>query len=121
MDRILIKGLRVFAYHGVNPEEKENGQNFELDITLNVDLAKPCKTDCIDDTVSYAKVAKLAAKAMRSEKNDLIERAAQRVADEILQNFPVSSVTVLLKKPEAPIKDVDFGYVGVEITRARDE
>lgn len=121
MDRILIRGLRVFAYHGVNPEEKENGQNFELDITINADLTKPCKTDCIDDTVSYAKVAKLAAKVMRSEKNDLIERAAQRVADEILKNFPVSSVTVLLKKPEAPIKDVEFGYVGVEITRTRDE
>ena len=28
MDKILINGLRIFAYHGVNPEEKENGQNF---------------------------------------------------------------------------------------------
>ena len=34
MDKIMIRGLRVFAYHGVNPEEKEKGQPFELDITL---------------------------------------------------------------------------------------
>ena len=32
MDEIYIKGLKIFAYHGVNPEETENGQEFELDI-----------------------------------------------------------------------------------------
>ena len=32
MDKILIKVLKIFAYHGVNPEEKENGQDFIFDI-----------------------------------------------------------------------------------------
>lgn len=41
MDKIMIRGLRVFAYHGVNPEEKEKGQPFELDITLEADLRRP--------------------------------------------------------------------------------
>lgn len=121
MDKIIIKGLRVFAYHGVNREEKEDGQYFELDIIMNADVSKACKTDCLDHTISYSKVAKLAVKVMQSEKNDLIERAAERVADAILDNYPVQSVTVLLKKPEAPIKSVVFDYVGVEITRTRNE
>ena len=40
MDKILIKGLKLFAYHGVNPEEKENGQDFIFDIELYVNMNK---------------------------------------------------------------------------------
>ena len=41
-DRILIRGLRLFGYHGVNPEEKIQGQRFEIDADLYVNLAKAC-------------------------------------------------------------------------------
>ncbi|MDD2362629.1 MAG: dihydroneopterin aldolase [Oscillospiraceae bacterium] len=119
MDRIIIKGLRIFAYHGVNPEEKENGQMFELDVTLAADISKAGVSDNLEDTVNYASVIKLITATIQSEKNDLIERAAQRVADAILKNHPVMSVTVLLKKPQAPMK-ADFDYVAVEITRTRE-
>ncbi|NLN82041.1 MAG: dihydroneopterin aldolase [Clostridiales bacterium] len=119
MDKIVIKGLRVFAYHGVNPEEKENGQTFELDITLHTDLSRAGMTDDLNDTINYASVAKLASAVMLQEKNDLIERAAARVADAILEKYPTEAVTVLLKKPEAPMK-ADFDFVGVEITRTRE-
>ena len=95
MDKIYIRGLRVYAYHGVKETEKEKGQPFELDITKRV-LA-----------------------VMQAEKNDLIERAAQRVAEAVLADFPVEAVTVLLKKPRAPIA-ADFDYVAVEITRRRE-
>ncbi|MDD2418426.1 MAG: dihydroneopterin aldolase [Oscillospiraceae bacterium] len=120
MDKIIIKGLRIFAYHGVNPEEKENGQMFELDVTLATDLSKPGVSDNLGDTANYAKVIKLITATFQLEKNDLIERAAQRVADAILENHPVMSVTLLLKKPQAPMK-ADFDYVAVEITRGRDQ
>ena len=40
MDKISIKGLKLFAYHGVNPEEKENGQKFVIDIDYYVDMTK---------------------------------------------------------------------------------
>lgn len=56
---------------------------------------------------------------MQAEKNDLIERAAERVAEAVLADFPVEAVTVLLKKPRAPIA-ADFAYVAVEITRRRE-
>ena len=39
MDTIIIKGLEIFAYHGVNPEEKRDGQRFVLDLTLRADLS----------------------------------------------------------------------------------
>lgn len=120
MDKIYIHGLRVYAYHGVNPEEKEKGQPFEMDITIYTDLAKPGKTDELTNTINYAKVTKAAVAVMQAEKNNLIERAATRVADAILAQFPIQAVTVLLKKPRAPIA-ADFMDVAVEITREREK
>ena len=38
MDKILIRDLKIYAYHGVNEEEKINGQNFVIDIDAFVDI-----------------------------------------------------------------------------------
>lgn len=121
MDKIIVKNLKIFAYHGVNPEEKEDGQNFVLDIDAYVDISKPCVTDNVDDTVSYAKIIKETVRIFTSQKDDLLERAAQRVADGLFGAFGrIEKLRILLKKPEAPIK-ADFEYVAVEIFRERDE
>ncbi len=119
MDKIIVKGLKLFAFHGVNPEEKEDGQNFIIDITASLSLCVPCSTDNVDDTVSYAKIIKTARRVFLQEKYDLLEKAAEVVADAVLSEFEkISEVTVTVKKPEAPIK-ADFDYVAVEITRSR--
>ncbi|MBR3768028.1 MAG: dihydroneopterin aldolase [Clostridia bacterium] len=119
MDKIIIKGLKLFAYHGVNEEEKIKGQNFELDITVWLELEKPCETDNVEDTVSYAKIIKKVREVFTAEKYDLLEKAAQVVSDAIFAEFPkVSESEILLKKPEAPIR-ADFNYVAVEIRRKR--
>ncbi len=119
MDKILVRNLKIFAYHGVNPEEKDNGQNFVLDIDAFVDINVPCRTDDVEDTVSYAKIIKETVKIFTSQKDDLLERASQRVADGLFERFDkIQALRILLKKPEAPIK-ADFEYVGVEIFRER--
>jgi dihydroneopterin aldolase len=119
MDKILVRGLKIFAYHGVNEEEKIDGQNFILDIDADVDISVPCVSDNVDDTVSYAKIIKETTRIFTSQKDDLLERAAQRVADGLFESFErIQSLRILLKKPEAPIK-ADFEYVGVEIHRKR--
>ena len=121
MDKIHIRGLRVFAYHGVNAEEKEKGQPFELDVTLAADLSRAGQSDDLSDTVNYAKAAKLIVRVRQTGKEDVIARAATRVAEAILTEFSaVREVTVLLKKPRAPIA-ADFDYVAVEINRCRGE
>ena len=120
MDKIIINNLHIFAYHGVNEEEKENGQNFYLDIECSADLTKACLTDSLDDTVSYAKIIKTVKRVFPAQKDDLIERAARRTADAILDEFDkIREVRVTLKKPEAPI-NAEFDYVAVEITVKRD-
>ena len=117
-DQIQIRGLRVYAYHGVKESEKEKGQPFELDITLWTDIRRAGESDRLEDTVNYSQVAKKTVALLGNEKNDLIERVATRVAEGILESFPVEGVTICLKKPRAPIA-ADFAYVAVEITRWR--
>lgn len=121
MEKIIIKGLRLKAYHGVNPEEKTDGQMFELDITALIDAKNAYSSDELDDTVSYAKIIKTARVVFTAESYNLIEYAANKVGMEIMKKYPkLKSVTVLLKKPEAPIS-ADFDYVAVEETITREE
>lgn len=119
MDKIMIKGLRVYAYHGVNASEKEKGQPFELDITLGTDTRAAGQSDDLTQTINYSTVTKRVLATVLEEKDDLLERVAERVAQMVLAEFPVQEVTVLLKKPRAPIA-ADFDYVAVEITRTRE-
>ncbi len=119
MDTIVIKDLRIFSHIGVNPEEKRDGQNFDVDIFLSLPLDTAGRTDNLDDTVSYSSVSKTAIRIIGQSSCDLIEYAAQELADAILSEYPpVCSVKIRLRKPEAPIK-ADFSYVAVEIERKR--
>ena len=119
MDKITIKNLKIFAYHGVNPEEKENGQNFFIDLDYYLDMKKACESDDLNNTVSYAKVVKTVTRVFTAQSYDLIEKAAQTVADAVLSEFePISRVDITLKKPEAPVK-ADFEYMAVSISRER--
>ena len=119
MDKILIRDLKIFAYHGVNPEEKEEGQNFVFDIDMGVNMTKACHSDNVDDTVSYAKVIKTVTRVATAQKYDLLERLAEVVSDAIIDEYDdVFNVKIVVKKPEAPMK-ADFSWVGVEIFRER--
>ena len=119
MDEIYIKGLKIFAYHGVNPEETENGQEFELDITMYADLTSARQSDDLEDTINYAAARKVINAAMTEKPYRLIERAAEVVATALLNGFEkLVKVDVILKKPNAPMSAV-FDYVAVKITKSR--
>ncbi len=119
MDKITIKNLKLFAYHGVNPEEKENGQNFFIDVEYYLDLGAACESDNLDNTVSYAAAVKIIRRVFTSEKYDLIERAAQVVAEALLNEFEkIEKVDVTVKKPEAPVS-AEFDYMAVSVSRER--
>lgn len=119
-DCVSIKNLKIFAYHGVLPEEKRSGQYFYLDIDLYGDYLMACLLDSLEEAVNYDDVCNCAYKAMTGQTYDLIERAAQVVCDSILREFEkVSEVEVTLKKPHAPVK-CDIEYAAVTIRRGRE-
>lgn len=119
MDKMYICGLDIYAYHGVFKEEKERGQRFILDVTLELDLSKSGETDDLNDTVSYADVCDLIEKVMKEKKCDLIEHATARVCNAVLASFEqVQAVTVKMMKPQAPVES-RISYAAVELRRER--
>jgi dihydroneopterin aldolase len=112
--KISIKGLRVYGYHGVMEHEREEGQYFIVDATIKVDAERASSTDDISNTVSYAEIAQLIAENVRNNPVNLLETLSQRLADEIL--FAASpwakKVKVTVSKPDAPI-DLYFDTVSV--------
>ena len=119
MDKIIIKGLKIFAHHGVNEEETLYGQNFLIDIEARADLTRAGQTDDLNDTVSYAQMIKTAQRVMTEQNDKLLERAATRVADALLAEYDrLESVKIRLMKPDAPMK-AEFDYVAIETERTR--
>lgn len=119
MDKIVIKDLEIFAYHGVLPEEKRQGQTFIVTVELFLDLHDAGASDDLGETVNYADVCDTISRVMTEEKYNLIEAAAESMAGTILLEYEkVKTVHIMLCKPEAPI-NMTFDTVYVDITRGR--
>lgn len=116
MDKIYIKDLEVYGFHGVNVEEKKMGQRFIISLELDIDIRKAGLSDDLSETVNYAEVCYKTEEVFLSHKYDLIEKAAEEVAKAILHQFDkITKVKVLLKKPWAPIgKPLDYAAVEIE-------
>ncbi|WP_210507691.1 dihydroneopterin aldolase [Naasia sp. SYSU D00057] len=119
-DRISLRGLRVFGRHGVLPFEREQGQDFLIDLDLAVDLRSAAASDDVADTVHYGELAEEIAAVVGGEPVDLIETLAARIADAVLRHDRVREVRVTVHKPQAPIT-VAFGDVSVTIERTAPE
>lgn len=117
MDKISLKGMSFYGYHGVLPEEKALGQRFLVDVVLNLDLYPAGHKDSIQESIDYTKIYSLVKHIVEGEKFNLIEALAERIAGKILEQFKVvQQVTVTVSKPEVPIPGILSG-VQVEITR----
>lgn len=117
MDCIRIDNLEIYAYHGVFEEEKKTGQKFYVNAVLKTDLKKAGRTDALLDSTHYGEVCLQIKKSMTERSYDLIERAAQKVIEDILLNFPlIQEVTLELRKPDAPIP-MKFESVSVQMSR----
>ncbi len=119
-DRIILQGMRFYGYHGVNPEEKAQGQGYLVDLEAEIDLARPGLTDAIEDTVSYTHLYRAIRAVMEGESRNLLERLAQEIAGKLLADFPLEAVTVTVRKPDPPIKGSFIDCAAVRIRRRRD-
>lgn len=119
-DEIFLEGMRFYAYHGVNPEERALGQRFTVDVALAADLGRAGESDDLDDTVSYSAVFKLVRQIVEGEPRHLLEAVAETIAARVLDEFSaVQRVTVTVRKPEAPLKGALLESAGVRLTRTR--
>ncbi len=117
-DRIVLTGLRVHGHHGVFEQEKRDGQEFLVDVTVWIDLDTAARTDQLADTLDYGALATRVAEIVGGKPRDLIEGVAAEVAEDVMADERVHAVEVTIHKPSAPIP-LPFDDVAVTIRRSR--
>jgi 7,8-dihydroneopterin aldolase/epimerase/oxygenase len=117
LDEIALTGLRVRGFHGVYPDERREGQDFLVDVTMHLDTRAAAASDDVADTVHYGELAEEVAAIVAGDPVDLVETLAQRIADAVLARPLVRRVRVTVHKPDAPIP-LPFADVSVTIVRS---
>ncbi|MCI8992726.1 MAG: 2-amino-4-hydroxy-6-hydroxymethyldihydropteridine diphosphokinase [Eubacterium sp.] len=117
MDKIQIRNLEVFGHHGVFPEENKLGQKFLVNAVLFVNLHEAGLEDDLQKSVDYGEVCHYITGFMRDQTYKLIESAAERLAEKLLDHFErLEKVELEIKKPWAPI-GLPLESVSVKIAR----
>jgi dihydroneopterin aldolase len=116
-DLIEIKGIKSFGYHGVFESENIAGQDFFVDVLLELDLTRASVTDDVADTVNYAEITDLVVEEVTGDRVALIEKLAARIADRIRSAYPqIVAVSITVHKPQAPV-NVQVKDISVTINR----
>ena len=116
-DLIEIKGIKSFGFHGVFESEKVTGQDFYVDVVLEVDLTRASVSDDVSDTSNYAEVTDLVVAQITGDPVSLIEKLAGNIADRIKATYPqATAVSVTVHKPQAPVK-AEVKDISVTINR----
>jgi len=98
-DYVSIRDLSVPAVIGVHDWEREVEQTLLISVDMAADVRQAAATDDLADALDYSAVASTIAAVVREGQFHLIETAAERVAERLLADFPVTSLRLELRKP----------------------
>jgi dihydroneopterin aldolase len=117
-DRISLTGISAFGHHGVYDFERQQGQQFVVDVSCTLDLSSAASTDDLAQTIDYGALAQAITADVERDPLNLIEALADRIALTCLRYDAVQCVEVTVHKPQAPMP-VDVADVTVTLTRSR--
>jgi 7,8-dihydroneopterin aldolase/epimerase/oxygenase len=117
-DRISLIGISAFGHHGVYDFERQQGQQFVVDVSCTLDLSSAASSDDLAQTIDYGALAQAVAADVERDPLNLIEALADRIALTCLRYDAVQCVEVTVHKPQAPMP-VDVADVTVTLTRSR--
>ncbi|WP_080871795.1 dihydroneopterin aldolase [Oceanobacillus timonensis] len=119
MDKIILKQMQFYGYHGLLPEENTLGQRFNVDATLYLPLEKAGKSDAMEDSIHYGEAYEKIKHIVENRRFHLIEAVAETIAEELFASFgSLEACSVLVTKPDPPIPG-HYDSVSVEIYRER--
>ena len=118
-DQLFINDLEFYGTHGLFKEENKLGQRFFCDLILHLPLQEIGVNDNRNFKLDYIAVIDTTRNIVEKEEFLLIEAVTEKIASEILMNFPlIEEVTVRFTKPHPPYR-VHFKGLGVQIHRTR--
>ena len=116
-DKIILKGMAFYGFHGLNDAEQELGQRFIVDMELYVDTRTAGLSDNADDIVNYVPIFEMVKRLMEGPPFRLLETVAETIALLVLDEFDVQAIGLTVKKPEVAMKDSILEYAAVQIYR----
>jgi dihydroneopterin aldolase/2-amino-4-hydroxy-6-hydroxymethyldihydropteridine diphosphokinase len=117
-DRIELNGIRVVGVVGALPEERRRAQLVEVDLVIDFDARPAGGSDELADSVDYGLPVGIVDRVLSTEQPRLLERAAERIAEEVLGLPAVEAVEVVVRKLHVPVPH-DVGSAAVRVRRAR--
>ena len=102
-DTITVTGLRLRGFHGVFDHEKRDGQEFIVDLSIELGLSLAGSSDDLQNTLDYSVIVDEVAQRVTGESVDLIETLAHDIAQLVLAHPQPTAVTVTVHKPQAPV------------------
>ena len=103
MDKIYLKNIKIYAYHGCLEEEKKIGSDYLVNLIVHADLSLSCESDELKDTVDYVALLDIVKNQIKMRAN-LLENVADRVVNKIISKFPsVRKAVVKIAKLNPPI------------------
>lgn len=116
---IHLKGLKLYAFHGVLPQENIIGANYTLDARLKTDFTPAAEDDVLEGTLNYAEVFQIIRQEM-AVPSRLLEHVVGRMARHLFDHFPTLTEVTLALYKENPPMGADCEKVGVEATFRRE-
>ena len=118
MDRIELRGMSFQGRHGVREAERENPQEFKVDIKVDADLGDASRSDLLADTVDYTQLRAAAREVIEGPSRKLLESLAGEIADGIVSMPRVKKVSVRVVKRPASMQPIEGASVRIYRTRA---
>jgi len=98
-DTVSIRDLRVSTVIGVYDWEREIEQTLVFAVDMAADVAAAALSDDIAAALDYSAVAQTVRSVVTAGRFQLIETAAERVARQLLADYPLGWVRVEVAKP----------------------
>lgn len=106
--------MRIHAYHGVMPQERQVGNDFVVALTVDYPFESAMSSDALEDTLSYADVSAVVGREM-SVPSQLLEHVAGRIIGSLKQEFPkITGGKIRITKVKPPIAGDVVAAVEVE-------
>ena len=103
MGRVALEGLEFHAFHGLYPHERESGNWFDVDISVETDFTLAAENDDLSGTVNYEVLFRIIRDEM-DKPAKLLERLAEKIVHDVLEEIPaVLNVEVTISKLNPPI------------------
>ena len=102
--KIILEDIKIYAYHGVLPEEAIIGNHYVVNLEVHSDLEKASQSDDLKDTINYAEINEIIHQEMEI-RSQLLEHVIGRIINKIETLFPQTTfIKIKLTKTIPPMR-----------------